>query len=105
MNTQKFENPTHYRGGCCCASKSSTAANTRRSVDSDSDIPLQRLHVQGATCGGCVRSIEQALCSVSGVSDACMDLATGVASVVGMVESNALIEALDRAGFPSTQIN
>ena len=87
MNTQKFESPTHHRGGCCCASKSSTAANTRSSVDSDSDIPLQRLQVQGATC------------------DACMDLATGVASVVGMVESNALIEALDRAGFPSTQIN
>ncbi|MCB2425596.1 MULTISPECIES: heavy metal-associated domain-containing protein [Methylophaga] len=61
--------------------------------------------MQGATCGGCVRSIEQTLRSVSGVSDACMDLATGVASVVGMVESNALIEALDRAGFPSTQIN
>ena len=104
MNTQKFESPTHHRGGCCCASKSSTAANTRSSVDSDSDIPLQRLQVQGATCGGCVRSIEQTLHAVSGVSDACMDLATGVASVVGRVESNALIEALHRAGFPAAVI-
>jgi len=101
MNTQNFESPTHHRGGCCCASKSSTAANTRSSVDSDSDIPLQRLQVQGATCGGCVRSIEQTLRSVSGVSDA---WATGVASVVGRVESNALIEALHRAGFPAAVI-
>lgn len=104
MNTQKFESPTHHRSGCCCASKSSTAATTRSSVGSDSDIPLQRLQVQGATCGGCVRSIEQTLRSVSGVTDACMDLATGVASVVGMVGSNALIEALDRAGFPAVVI-
>ena len=104
MNTQNFESPTHHRGGCCCASKSSTAATNRSSGGSDSDIPLQRLQVHGATCGGCVRSIEQTLRSVSGVTDACMDLATGVASVVGMVGSNALIEALDRAGFPAVVI-
>lgn len=104
MNTQNFESPTKHQSGCCCASKSSTAATTRSSVGSDSDIPLQRLQVQGATCGGCVRSIEQTLHAVSGVSDACMDLATGVASVVGMVGSNALIEALDRAGFPAVVI-
>ncbi|HBN15236.1 heavy metal-associated domain-containing protein [Pseudohongiella sp. SYSU M77423] len=105
MNTQNFESPTHHRDGCCCASKSSTVDTTGSSVGSHSDIPLQRLQVQGATCGGCVKSIEQTLRTVSGVNDACMDLATGVASVVGMVESSALIEALDRAGFPSTQIN
>ena len=105
MNTQNSESATHHRAGCCRASKPSNAAATVSSVGSDSDIPLQRLQVQGAKCGGCVRSIEQTLRAVSGVSDACMDLATGVASVVGMVEFNALIEALDRAGFPSTQIN
>ena len=81
MNTQSSESASHRR---CGSSKSSTAASTRSSVGSDSDIPLQRLQVKGATCGGCVRSIEQTLRSVSGVTDACMDLATGVASVVGM---------------------
>lgn len=105
MNTQKFESPTHHWGGCCCASKSSTAATAQSSIAAGSDLPLQRLQVKGATCGGCVRSIEQTLRAVSGVTDACMDLATGVASVVGMVESEALIEALDRTGFPATQIN
>lgn len=104
MNTQNFESPTHHQGGCCYASKSSTAASTQNSIGAGSDLPMQRLQVQGATCGGCVRSIEQTLRAVSGVSDACMDLATGVASVVGMVGSNALIEALDRAGFPAVVI-
>jgi Cu+-exporting ATPase len=104
MNTQNFESPTHHQGGCCCASKSSTAASTQNSIGAGSDLPMQRLQVQGATCGGCVRSIEQTLRAVSGVSDACMDLATGVASVVGRVGSNALIEALDRAGFPAVVI-
>jgi Cu+-exporting ATPase len=33
-----------------------------------------------------------------------MDLATGVASVVGAVEANALKEALNQSGFPATVI-
>lgn len=105
MNTQNFESATNRRGGCCCASKSSTAATTRSNVGSDRDIPLQRLQVQGATCGGCVKSIEQTLKSVAGVSEVSMDLATGVASVVGVVEPNNLTEVLNRVGFPATLIS
>ena len=104
MNTQNSESITKPRGGCCCTAKSSTATPTQTSGSTSTRLPQQRLQVQGATCGGCVRSIEQRLRAVSGVTEAYMDLATGVASIVGAVESNALIEALNRVGFPATLI-
>jgi Cu+-exporting ATPase len=43
--------------------------------------------------------------SAAGVKDARMDLTTGIASVIGQVEPNDLVEALDRVGFPATVIN
>tara|TARA_R110001592_G_scaffold3113_1_gene17404 strand:+ start:1394 stop:1720 length:327 start_codon:yes stop_codon:yes gene_type:complete len=107
MNTQNSVNTTKTRqGGCCCTSQSPSALSTQNGsgVSVSVGVPLQRLQVQGATCGGCVRSIEQTLRSVSGVTEACMDLATGVASVVGAVEANALKEALNQSGFPATVI-
>nr|WP_243760219.1 hypothetical protein [Aestuariicella hydrocarbonica] len=42
--------------------------------------------------------------SVAGVGEASMDLATGIASVVGVVEADHLVEALQRAGFPAAVI-
>ncbi len=105
MNTQDSVNTTKTRqGGGCCTSQSSSALSTKNGSGVSVGVPLQRLQVQGATCGGCVRSIEQTLRSVSGVTEACMDLATGVASVVGAVEANALKEALNQSGFPATVI-
>ncbi|GGF03764.1 hypothetical protein GCM10011356_16870 [Kangiella profundi] len=51
-----------------------------------------------------MKSIEQILKSVSGVSEASMDLATGIASVVGIVEADQLVVALKRGGFPAVVI-
>ena len=51
-----------------------------------------------------MKSIEQTLKSVAGVSEVSMDLATGVASVIGVVEPKNLTDALDRVGFPATLI-
>ncbi|WP_461424027.1 hypothetical protein [Ketobacter sp.] len=42
--------------------------------------------------------------SVSGVSEASMDLATGVASVVGAVDADHLVEVLQGVGFPAAVI-
>ncbi|MBU0537113.1 MAG: heavy-metal-associated domain-containing protein [Gammaproteobacteria bacterium] len=70
----------------------------------DTSLPLHRLQVQGASCGGCVKSIEQTLKSVAGVSEVSMDLVTGIASVIGVVEPKNLTDALDRVGFPATLI-
>lgn len=104
MNTHQGSNANQHKG-CCCAgssSVSSTAPDTNSIRESSQ--PLRQLQVQGATCGGCVKSIEQTLKSISGVSEASMDLATGIASVVGVVETDRLVAALERVGFPTAVI-
>jgi copper chaperone CopZ len=106
MNTHQTSNANQHKGSCCCSGKSSVSSMTPDANNvSDTSLPLQRLQVQGATCGGCVKSIEQTLKSVSGVREASMDLATGIASVIGVVETDHLIEALDRVGYPSAVIS
>ena len=105
MNTHQTSNANQRKSGCCCAGKSSisSAAPDTNSV-SRSSQPLHQLQVQGATCGGCVKSIEHTLKSVSGVGEASMDLATGVASLVGAVDADHLVEVLQGVGFPAAVI-
>nr|WP_297533599.1 heavy metal-associated domain-containing protein [Thalassolituus sp.] len=100
MNTHQTSNANQRKSGCCCAGKSSisSAAPDTNSV-SRSSQPLHQLQVQGATCGGCVKSIEHTLKSVSGVSEASMDLATGVASVYGAADIGGAIDALKQTGY------
>ena len=107
MNIQDSEGTTKARqSGCCCASKSSADINTQdASAIASNDLPVQRLQVVGATCGGCVKSIERVLLSVTGVTDAQMNLTSGIATVIGTVQPNDLIETLKRAGFPAVVVN
>lgn len=105
MNTHQTLNANQHKGSCCCVGKSSITYTTPDADNvSDTSLPLQRLQVQGATCGGCVKSIEQALKSVSGVREASMDLVTGIASVIGVVETDHLVEALQSMGFPAAVV-
>ena len=105
MSTHPIANANQQKGGCCCSGKASVApAETDARSVRESSQSLHQLQVQGATCGGCVKSIEQTLKSVSGVSEASMDLATGVASVVGAVDADHLVEVLQGVGFPAAVI-
>ena len=93
-------NANRQKSGCCCSGKSSVASTaTDVSGFRESSQPLHLLQVQGATCGGCVKSVEQTLKSLSGVSGATMDLATGVATVFGAVDSDRLIGAISEMGY------
>ena len=58
--------------------------------------------VQGMTCGGCERSVQNALTSHKGVSAAKADRTTGTVSVEfdpGQIEQSALARAITAAGF------
>ncbi|ONF42221.1 copper-translocating P-type ATPase [Marinobacter lutaoensis] len=57
------------------------------------------LAVSGATCASCVHTIERALRSVPGVRDAHMNLADQVATVTGDAEPEALVSAVEGAGY------
>ena len=106
MNTQGSAKVTETRGGaCCCTSKSSNSSIAKDPRKNAGNTLQRQLRVKGATCGGCVRNIEQTLHSVAGVTEARMNLASGIAVVVGTAHSKDLIEAVDRAGFPATVIN
>jgi Cu+-exporting ATPase len=57
------------------------------------------LAVSGATCASCVHTIERALRSVPGVRDAHMNLADQVATVTGDADPEALVSAVEGAGY------
>lgn len=59
----------------------------------------QVLAVSGMSCGGCVNSVERALLRVPGVERAVVDLAAGQAVVEGNVSTEALVNAVQEAGY------
>lgn len=58
-----------------------------------------RLAVTGMRCGGCAANVEKALRSVSGVTDVRVDLTVGSAEVCGAAPADALVAAVQRAGY------
>jgi len=70
------------------------------------DTKTAEFEISGMTCAGCVRSIEQAVQAVPGVSRADVNLATGTASVdyeVSQTSVAAIREAVERAGYAARE--
>ncbi len=57
------------------------------------------LEITGMTCGHCKTAVENALKSVSGVSDVTVELEAGKASVTGLADLKALIAAVTEEGY------
>lgn len=58
------------------------------------------LHIEGMSCGGCVRSVDTALRQVPGVARVQVDLAAASATVEGEeLLPELLIEAVEAAGY------
>jgi Au+-exporting ATPase len=57
------------------------------------------LHIEGMTCASCVARVERALKSVSGVTNASVNLATERAHVIGQADPAALIRPIEDAGY------
>lgn len=70
------------------------------------EVPRQTSHlaIDGMTCAGCVRRVEQALLSVPGVSEASVNLATERATVTGNADIATLIAAISETGKSARQI-
>jgi Cu+-exporting ATPase len=102
----------------CCASKKASSCNSQsdntgapaksakehaqayEAADDDQVV----LSVSGATCASCVASIEKALLSVPGVTHAHMNLADNTATASGKAEPDALIKAVESAGYGASVI-
>ncbi|MDR9426088.1 MAG: heavy metal translocating P-type ATPase, partial [Marinobacter sp.] len=111
--------------GSCCASKKQTSCCSKKSEDHSSDASEEEsetesrpdsepstaysggqiaLSVSGATCASCVNTIEKALMSVSGVTHAHMNLADNTATANGDADPDALVEAVESAGYGASVI-
>ncbi|WP_232210462.1 heavy metal translocating P-type ATPase [Nitrococcus mobilis] len=60
---------------------------------------LTYIAVTGATCASCVRTIEQALMSVSGITSAHLNLADNTATAGGEADADQLVKAIEQAGY------
>ena len=59
------------------------------------------LNVREMSCSSCVRHVTEALTAVAGVNAVDVDLTGGRVKVSGQADSQALISALDAAGYPA----
>ena len=58
--------------------------------------------VEGMSCGGCESTVEDALEGVDGVTDATADREENAATVEGDVASDALVAAVEDAGYDAS---
>lgn len=92
----------------CCKSQEASAppADTAQTQDSSAGASPSTdsgdqvaLSVSGATCASCVSTIEKALNSVPGVTGAHMNLADNTATATGHADPQALVRAVESAGY------
>ncbi|VTP74563.1 copper exporting ATPase [Proteus vulgaris] len=67
-------------------------------IDTDDDSSVQLL-IDGMTCASCVNKVHKALQSVDGVENVRVNLAERSALVTGEIEHDALVTAIEKAGY------
>ena len=65
---------------------------------------LIRLSVSGMSCAGCVGTVEEALRTVPGVSEASVNFAEHTAQVQGSATADALVAAVRKAGYDAAEL-
>ncbi len=60
---------------------------------------MNKLTIEGMTCGHCQASVKSALESVPGVTNAAVDLSAGSAQVEGDADIQTLIRAVEEEGY------
>ncbi|MBE0487372.1 heavy metal translocating P-type ATPase [Marinobacter sp.] len=103
---------TSEPASCCASQKASSCGSPSDNTDAPAKPAIEHaqaseaaddeqvaLSVSGATCASCVASIEKALMSVPGVTHAHMNLADNTATASGKAEPDALIKAVESAGY------
>lgn len=65
---------------------------------------MTRLSVPDMSCGHCKATVEAALATVPEVGSAVVDLATREVRVTGPAPVEALLAALNKAGYPASPV-
>jgi len=69
------------------------------SLPAEKTVPAHMLLIEGMSCASCVSRVEKALQQVAGVSQARVNLGERSALVLGDVEPQSLVAAVDAAGY------
>ncbi len=114
---EPFEEDAQPASCCASGNKSENLAGddsedhavTEESVQSSPESATAadgqvHLSVTGATCASCVNTIEKALMSVSGIHHAHMNLADNTATATGDADPEALVKAVESAGYGASVI-
>ena len=62
------------------------------------------LKISGMNCQHCLAAVTRALTGVPGVDDLRVDLASGMAQVIGSADVDALIAAVVAAGYSAERV-
>jgi len=63
---------------------------------------VKRFSIEGASCAGCVRKIENGLANIEGVASASLNFADRSLCVAGTLEEQAIIDAVSAMGYGAT---
>jgi Cu+-exporting ATPase len=88
------------KAGYAIEDKHQTAPSSPASTNQE-----QQLAITGATCAACVRTIENALRNTPGVNQAQMNFADRTARVSGSADPQALIDAVEKAGYGASLLD
>ncbi|HEU5338867.1 MAG TPA: heavy metal-associated domain-containing protein [Sulfuricaulis sp.] len=69
------------------------------------EISETRFSVKGMKCGGCVAKATEAVSKLPGYQACAFDLKTATAVVTGSVDPQAVVQALNQAGYPAEVVN
>ncbi|HSW52533.1 MAG TPA: heavy metal translocating P-type ATPase [Sulfuricaulis sp.] len=68
------------------------------------DATTTRLSISGMSCAGCVATVENALKTVPGVTEAAVNFAEHTATVHGKVDPKALVAAVTASGYGAAEL-
>ncbi len=85
-----------------CEGVVNESPSSREPAATDGDVTLS---ISGATCAGCVRTIEEALRNTPGVKKAEMNFADRTAQVSGSASVKSLVQAVEAAGYGASEIS
>lgn len=85
-------------------SVSVASADTEQPITPHSQGKKQRLAIRGMTCASCVKSVQKALAHTAGVDAASVNFATHTAQIFGNADTQALIAAVEGAGYGASPI-
>lgn len=90
-----FVKERRHHKACCCE------INNNQTKDKATDM-TKKFKITGMNCGHCRAAAEKAIQGVEGVENATVDLASGMALVEGEATDEAVIAAVEAAGFNAT---